>query len=317
MPLIFSIPRRRRLEVYRQFFIADLSGVKSYLAAPLGALGAALIVILDTMIWLSTCFAFAAPMILSGLYEAVLDKRMLDFLNVKVEVSITNSWERKCAKYLQNNRLTLDMRARCLMVILIGNLDLALDPDDERQRHMSVQAEAVVRVIEGQPVHPLRSLSSDTAIAPLDGSTQLHDIPLIDITAASQPDDDIDDKIHSIEPRADVSRAMSTAISVQESSNVPVSPPLSPGSKSGIPHQGSTGRDVGQPRIIPGGVGPGRRRSSIQSKIYRRPTVQQAASPWRHMEKLLYDIRLYDDKDVNRNEFPRQHARHKCLDANW
>lgn len=89
VPLIFSIPRRRKLEVYRQFFIADLSGVKSYLAAPLGALGAGIIVTLDTIIWLSTCFAFAAPMILSGLYEAVLDNRMLDFLKEKIQVSIT------------------------------------------------------------------------------------------------------------------------------------------------------------------------------------------------------------------------------------
>lgn len=88
VPLIFSIPRRRRLEVSRRFFIADLSGVKSYLAAPLGALGAAVIVILDTLIWLCTCFAFAAPMILSGLYEAVLDNRMLDFVKEKMQVSL-------------------------------------------------------------------------------------------------------------------------------------------------------------------------------------------------------------------------------------
>ena len=35
----------------------------------------------------ATCFAFAAPMILSGLYEAVLDNRMLEFVKSKTEVS--------------------------------------------------------------------------------------------------------------------------------------------------------------------------------------------------------------------------------------
>ncbi len=54
------------------------------------------------MIWLSICFAFAGPMILSGLYEAMLDNRMLEFLREKVH----------------NQKLTLDMRCRLLMVRL-------------------------------------------------------------------------------------------------------------------------------------------------------------------------------------------------------
>jgi hypothetical protein len=87
VPLIFSIPRRRKLQVNREFFLADLADLSSYLAAPLGAIGAALIVTLDSLIWLATCFAFAAPMILSGLYEAVLDNRMLEFVKSKTEVS--------------------------------------------------------------------------------------------------------------------------------------------------------------------------------------------------------------------------------------
>ncbi|KAH6843256.1 hypothetical protein B0I37DRAFT_437426 [Chaetomium sp. MPI-CAGE-AT-0009] len=107
-----SVPRRRKLHVFSSFFVADLAGVKSYVPALLGALAAGLIVLLDTIIWLSICFAFAGPMILSGLYEAMLDNRVLDFLKEKI----------------QNRRLTLDMRCRCLMLVLIGNLDLALSP---------------------------------------------------------------------------------------------------------------------------------------------------------------------------------------------
>ncbi|KAL2148527.1 hypothetical protein VTH82DRAFT_2081 [Thermothelomyces myriococcoides] len=96
-----SVPRRRKIYI------------PSYIPAFLGALAAGLIVLLDTTIWLSMCFAFAGPMILSGLYEAMLDSRVLEFLREKI----------------QNNKLSLDMRCRCLMLILIGNLDLALEFD--------------------------------------------------------------------------------------------------------------------------------------------------------------------------------------------
>lgn len=69
---------------------------------------AGLSVVCDTIIWLCICFAFASPMLLSGLYEAFLDNRIIGFLAEKTE----------------NSRLTLDMRARLLFVILVGNLDL-------------------------------------------------------------------------------------------------------------------------------------------------------------------------------------------------
>lgn len=75
---------------------------------------AGLCVVCDTIIWLSICFAFASPMLLSGLYEAFLDNRIIAFLMEK-----TN-----------NCRLTLDMRARLLFVILVGNLDLEPEERD-------------------------------------------------------------------------------------------------------------------------------------------------------------------------------------------
>jgi hypothetical protein len=67
---------------------------------------AGLCVVCDTILWLSTCFAFASPMLLSGFYEAYLDYTIINFLQEKTE----------------NFRLTLDMRARLLFVILCGNL---------------------------------------------------------------------------------------------------------------------------------------------------------------------------------------------------
>lgn len=109
-----SVPRRRKLEVPRFLFSPDQGGIKSYLLAPFGAILALIMVSADTLIWLCICFAFAGPMILSGLYEAMLDNALLEYLRLKVDES----------------RLTLDMRCRCLMVILIGNLDLVWNTED-------------------------------------------------------------------------------------------------------------------------------------------------------------------------------------------
>lgn len=72
---------------------------------------AGIFVVCDTIVWLSACFAFASPMLLSGFYEAFLDNRIIGFLIEKQ----------------RNYRLTLDMRARLLFTILVGNLDL--DPE--------------------------------------------------------------------------------------------------------------------------------------------------------------------------------------------
>ncbi len=75
---------------------------------PFAMILAGICVVTDTVIWLSICFAFASPMSLSGFHEAFLDNRIMRFL-----VEKTN-----------NYRLILDMRARLLFIVLVGNLDL-------------------------------------------------------------------------------------------------------------------------------------------------------------------------------------------------
>ncbi|KAF4635464.1 hypothetical protein G7Y89_g2641 [Cudoniella acicularis] len=107
-----TIPRRRKIAVWKKLFVQDLSQVVSWILAPFAMILAGLFVCTDTIIWLCTCFAFASPMILSGFYEAYLDQKIISFLMEK-----TN-----------NFRLTLDMKARLLFVILVGNLDLEPEP---------------------------------------------------------------------------------------------------------------------------------------------------------------------------------------------
>lgn len=68
--------------------------------------GAACWVTLDTVLWLVAVFVFSGPILLSGFYEAFLDRRLLTYVELKVNSS----------------NLELDVRARILFAILAGNL---------------------------------------------------------------------------------------------------------------------------------------------------------------------------------------------------
>jgi hypothetical protein len=106
--LIFclNIPKRREIEVSDRLFRPRPGNPWTFLLTPARFLIAAVMVSLDTLIWLALCFAFAAPMILSGVYEAFWDHRILQFLDE------------------EGGKLPVETRARFLYIILVGNLDL-------------------------------------------------------------------------------------------------------------------------------------------------------------------------------------------------
>ncbi|KAJ5363603.1 uncharacterized protein N7496_009316 [Penicillium cataractarum] len=135
-----SVPRRRKLGVPRALFSPELARNGSYLVVLPGAILAGIMVSIDTIIWLCTCFAFAGPMMLSGLYEALLDNRILDFVKEKI----------------RNRNLTLDMRCRLLMIVLIGNLDLALDESQDKTTVQSkgIQSPSQDRLAPTEPTSP-------------------------------------------------------------------------------------------------------------------------------------------------------------------
>jgi hypothetical protein len=103
-----SIPRRRKLLVGSMWFIAEPNHTFAFFTTPLRATAAAILVSIDTLIWLCICFAAAGPMVLSGIYEAFLDSRILSVLQ----------------KSLDSGSLTMQMRARLLLIILVGNFDM-------------------------------------------------------------------------------------------------------------------------------------------------------------------------------------------------
>lgn len=75
-----SVPRRRKIHFFRGKFVANIYGYRGLLPSIVGEIDALVQVTLNTVIWLCICFAVAGPMILSGLYEAMLDYRMLELL---------------------------------------------------------------------------------------------------------------------------------------------------------------------------------------------------------------------------------------------
>lgn len=103
-----NVPRRRKLLIGDKWFKAKPGRAYPFLKTPIRALVAAILVAVDTLIWLCICFAAAGPMLLSGIYEATLDSRVLSVVG----------------RSLESGSLTTEMRARLLLIVLVGNFDL-------------------------------------------------------------------------------------------------------------------------------------------------------------------------------------------------
>jgi len=101
----FSIPRRRSLgipeSVSPDTSLFTFPGNLTMLyKLPL----AALIVLLDAVQWLVACIVMAGPMLLAGIFEAVLDARIMNYLR-------------------SSSHLSPRRKAHLLLIVLIGNLD--------------------------------------------------------------------------------------------------------------------------------------------------------------------------------------------------
>ena len=105
---ILTIPRRRKITIPDTLFDVPLGAIASAIRVVAMVPAAALLAIIDTIQWLITIFALAGPILLSGIYEAMLDSRLLEYLDEK----------------MRNNRLSTAQRAHLLLVILVGNLDM-------------------------------------------------------------------------------------------------------------------------------------------------------------------------------------------------
>lgn len=101
------VPRRWHLRLPAWIFSRRSLSIPQFLWAAIKIPLASLMVLLDTVIWLSVVFSLAGPIMASSIYEALLDTRLMSFLK----------------RHIETNTLAVRERAHAALVILIGNLD--------------------------------------------------------------------------------------------------------------------------------------------------------------------------------------------------
>lgn len=121
-----SIPRRKKIKVPDALFRAELKNILYWLVLPIVVSGALLIAVIDTVFWLGCCLSFASPMLLSALYEAYLDYKVIGDLREPFALVAT---------------LAPRDKAAVLFAILIGNLDLEIATTHTHQDHTGPTSE--------------------------------------------------------------------------------------------------------------------------------------------------------------------------------
>jgi hypothetical protein len=152
-----NIPRRRKIQVPKWLLIWNVSSIASALAILIKVPVASFLVTFDAIVWLLVVITLAGPMIVSGLYEAMLDMRILRYLDERIKV----------------NSMSVRERAHLLLVVLLGNLDMhSAWSDSERLvaplHNQSFRRKSTGILTNGQPpispttTNGLRTLSSNT-----------------------------------------------------------------------------------------------------------------------------------------------------------
>ncbi|KAI1426594.1 hypothetical protein F5Y12DRAFT_271541 [Xylaria sp. FL1777] len=106
-----NVPRTRKLGIPDIVFRGHprtVVGLATYWVRLLGALT---LMLLDTVVWLSICFAFAGPMLLSAVYEYALDRKVLEFLSPPKG---------------ESPQIPMRLRAQLLLAVVCGNIRMAM-----------------------------------------------------------------------------------------------------------------------------------------------------------------------------------------------
>lgn len=118
-----AIPRRSKIWLDDDLFSVPLNKLTSTPSILLRAPIAAALVSIDTVVWLLVIFALAGPILLSAIFEALIDKRVLEYVEERID----------------SHGLTVQSRTRILYTILLGNLDTHVEEgqDDGAWNHMN------------------------------------------------------------------------------------------------------------------------------------------------------------------------------------
>jgi hypothetical protein len=138
-----SIPRRRRIQVPGSFFPRHGNSLSTAFVLPFKISASFIIVALDTILWLAIVLALAGPMLISGIYEAVLDLHVVTLLAKEKDLPVQD-------------------QAQLLYTVLLGNLDLSPAWDHMKAITAPLQAEEVAR---RNSLHPQRTRTCSRVIA--------------------------------------------------------------------------------------------------------------------------------------------------------
>ncbi|KAK8055323.1 hypothetical protein PG993_000550 [Apiospora rasikravindrae] len=145
-----NVPRARKLAVPEVVFRARPHDVLGFATYWLRLLGAMLLMALDTTVWLSICFAFAGPMLMSAMCEFVLDRKVLEFLRPPGGSSSGRSGgEASGAMPL----IPAKVRAQLLLAVVVGNVRISTTGLVERRRSSYATATTTSVPNEGEATY--------------------------------------------------------------------------------------------------------------------------------------------------------------------
>jgi hypothetical protein len=109
----FVIPRRLKLEVSEHLFEFEFSlHWRDIIKGIIAFFGAAPFVLLDTLGWISAIFTMIGPMLLGGLHEAMIDSKIITFLE-----------QDNALGSAAHEKITLLQKSEILLNMLVGNID--------------------------------------------------------------------------------------------------------------------------------------------------------------------------------------------------
>ncbi|KAI1870150.1 hypothetical protein JX265_006320 [Neoarthrinium moseri] len=114
-----NIPRTRKLAIPDVVFQAHPRNIIGFTTYWIRLGGAMIIMTIDTFVWLALCFAFAGPMLLSGVYEFVLDRKILEFLSPP-------------QKSEDRPKIPARLKAQLLLAVIVGNLRISTGIQEHR-----------------------------------------------------------------------------------------------------------------------------------------------------------------------------------------
>ncbi|KAK7951198.1 uncharacterized protein PG986_006926 [Apiospora aurea] len=157
-----NVPRARKLAVPDVVFRVRPHDVLGFATYWLRLLGAMLLMTLDTTVWLSICFAFAGPMLMSSMCEFVLDRKVLEFLRPP------NGSGRGDKGLGTKPLIPAKVRAQLLLAVVVGNVRISTTGFVERRR--GSYANAVTTASAASETGPTYDISGGTDDTEADAS---------------------------------------------------------------------------------------------------------------------------------------------------